>query len=160
MFLEIEPPFANRAFANGAVCGLSYTTQFAPDCSARLPAIVRGSRERPIRAPACDLNLGLIKADYCSHARCVAPTGGRDSAEIIGRVPPPQVQAGRQLRRGVQHQRQPQRLVPDQQRTSRSDGRLGGGRAYPSLVHTLPAFEDATAASMKRMPAKPSCTVG
>jgi hypothetical protein len=67
---------------------------------------------------------------------------------------------GRQLRCGVQHQRQPRRLVPDQQQTSGSDGRLGGGRFHPTLVHTFPAFEDATAASMKRMPAKPSRTVG
>jgi hypothetical protein len=38
--------------------------------------------------------------------------------------------------------------------------RLGGCRFHPTLVHTFPAFEDATAASMKRMPAKPSRTVG
>ena len=47
-----------------------------------------------------------------------------------------------------------------QQRTSGSDRPLGGCRFHPILVHTFPAFEDATAASMKRMPAKPSWTVG
>ena len=46
------------------------------------------------------------------------------------------------------------------QRTSGSDGRRGDCHFHPILVHTFPAFEDATAASMKRMPAKPSCTVG
>jgi hypothetical protein len=47
-----------------------------------------------------------------------------------------------------------------QRRTSGGDGRLGACRFHPTLVHTFPAFEDATAASMKRMPAKPSRTVG